>query len=123
MLGKPEVGERRMAGKAKTSLYSLGCYVKEQRKGVFLYMQEKCPTLTFHEGLLTGKKNSPNQQAMGEPLLCANLEISKKSALHSQGPQTLSRETAQISRSLCGLETTVSTKWLENPEGRIFVSV
>lgn len=44
MLGKQEAGERRMAGKAKTSLYSLGCYVKEQREGGVLYMQERCPT-------------------------------------------------------------------------------
>lgn len=44
MLGKQEGGERRMAGKAKTSLSSLVCYVKEQKKGGFLYMQERCPT-------------------------------------------------------------------------------
>lgn len=42
MLGKQEGGERRMAGKAKTSL--MECCVIEQRKGGVLYMQERCPT-------------------------------------------------------------------------------
>lgn len=55
MQGKQEGQERRMAGKAKTSLYYLGCFVNEQRKGGFLYMQERCPTETSHEDLLAKK--------------------------------------------------------------------